>query len=314
VITFAQLGMVAVLAVMIHDGLGETSTGFALAYAGVRALLVVQYIRAGRSVPEARPLTRRFGRGFAIAAVIWVVSVFVPPPWRWAVWALAVAIDFGTPIFAGQLHAKIAPDRAHLPERFGLFVIIVLGESIVSVAGGVAEAEWQWRTVLTAAAGFASAAGAWWLYFQRADPTVITRAVRGAARDRLMSYVYGYSHLLVFAGITAGGVGVQVAIEGASEPLSLPARIALCGGAAAALLGMDLITWAVSNPLPRIVLIRRALAGVGSIVLIALGGLVAASTLVGILAVLIIALTVVEGMESTEQVQPIGEERDLAAY
>jgi hypothetical protein len=61
-------------------------------------------------------------------------------------------------------------------------------------------------------------------------------------------------------------------------------------------------------------LIRRTLAGVGSIVLMALGGLVAASTLVGILAVLIIALTVVEGMESTEQAQPIGEERDLAAY
>ncbi len=84
-LTFAQLGVIAILAVMIHDGLGETSAGFALAYAGVRAILVVQYIRAGRAIVQARPLTRRFGRGFALAAVIWVLSVFVPLPWRWAV-------------------------------------------------------------------------------------------------------------------------------------------------------------------------------------------------------------------------------------
>jgi low temperature requirement protein LtrA len=190
----------------------------------------------------------------------------------------------------------------------------VLGEAIVSVATGVAEADWQWRAVLTAVAGFASAACAWWLYFRRADPTVISRAVRGIARDRLVSYVYGYSHLLVFAGITAGGVGVQVAIEGAAEPLPLPARIALCGGTAVTLLGMDLIDWAAPSPLPRMVLLRRALAGMGAIVLIALGGLVTASTLVSLLAGLIVALTAVEGMESTEQAQPAAEERDLAAH
>jgi hypothetical protein len=66
--------------------------------------------------------------------------------------------------------------------------------------------------------------------------------------------------------------------------------------------------------MPNIVLLRRALAGVGALVLIAVDGLVAASTLVAILAVLIIALTVMEGMESTEQAQPAVEERDLAAY
>jgi hypothetical protein len=57
--------------------------------------------------------------------------------------------------------------------------------------------------------------------------------------------------LLVFAGITAGGVGVQVAIEGAAEPLPLPARIALCGGAAVTLLGMDLIDWAAPSSPPQ---------------------------------------------------------------
>ncbi len=305
---------VIVLALTIHNALHGGSLAFAATYAALRVIIIGLYFRAWRSVPESHELTTRYLISFIVALVVWIVSLFVAEPLRYWLWGLALLIEIGNGPVTYATIKQVPAQVSHMDERFGLFVIIVLGESIVSVAGGVAEAEWQWRTVLTAAAGFASAAGAWWLYFQRADPTVITRAVRGTARDRLMSYVYGYSHLLVFAGITAGGVGVQVAIEGASEPLSLPARIALCGGAAAALLGMDLITWAVSNPLPRIVLVRRALAGVGAIVLIALGGLVAASTLVGILAVLIIALTVVEGMESTEQVQPIGEERDLAAY
>jgi hypothetical protein len=124
--------------------------------------------------------------------------------------------------------------------------------------------------------------------------------------------------LLVFAGITASGVGVQSAIEavasGESASLDLEARIALCGGAAVMLLGMGLIDWAAPNPLLRIVLIRRGVASVGALVLIALGGLIAASTLVAILAVLIVVLTVVEGMEGTEQGQAAAEERDLAAY
>jgi low temperature requirement protein LtrA len=191
-LTFAQLGVIAILAVMIHDGLGETSAGFALAYAGVRAILVVQYIRAGRAIVQARPLTRRFGRGFALAAVIWVLSVFVPLPWRWAVWALALAIDLGTPIFAGQLHAQIAPDRAHLPERFGLFTIIVLGEAVLGVINGMSEQSWTWATGLVALLGLTLVFSVWWLYFDHLDGTAIAAAQEAGRVGVYQTWLYGH--------------------------------------------------------------------------------------------------------------------------
>jgi len=305
---------VIVLALTIHDALHGGSLAFAATYAVLRVIIIGLYFRAWRSVAESRELTMRYMTSFVIALGVWITSLFVAEPLRYWLWALALLIEIGNGPVTYATIKQVPTQVSHMSERFGLFVIIVLGESIVSVAGGVAEAAWTWRTMVTAAAGFTAAACAWWLYFQRADPTVISRAVRGGKRDLVLSFVYGYSHLLVFGGITASGVGVQVAIEGAAEPLSLPARIALCGGAAVTLLGMDLIDWAAPNRLPRIVLIRRALAGIGAVVLIAVGGLVAASTLVAILAVLVIGLTVAEGMEGSPQAQPVAEERDLAAY
>ncbi len=309
---------VIVLALTIHDALHGGSWAFAATYAALRVIIIGLYFRAWRSVPESRELTTRYMTSFIVALGVWIVSLFVAEPLRFWLWALALLIEIGNGPVTYATIKHVPTQVSHMGERFGLFVIIVLGEAVVSVAGGVAESEWAWRAVLTAAAGFTSAACAWWLYFHRADPSVITRAVRGNKRALVLSFVYGYSHLLVFAGITASGVGVQSAIEavasGESASLGLEARIALCGGAAVMLLGMGLIDWAAPNPLLRIVLIRRGVASVGALVLIALGGLIAASTLVAILAVLIVVLTVVEGMEGTEQGQAAAEERDLAAY
>jgi low temperature requirement protein LtrA len=287
VITFAQLGMVAVLAVMIHDGLGETSTGFALAYAGVRVLLVVQYIRAGRSVPEARPLTRRFGRGFAIAAVIWVVSVFVPPPWRWAVWALAVAIDFGTPIFAGQLHAKIAPDRAHLPERFGLFVIIVLGEAVLGVVNGMSEQQWTWTTVIVALLGLTLVFSVWWLYFDHVDGAAIAAAQEAGRIGVYQTWLYG--HLPLVISIVAAGVGMEHVLvdlpDGAlptADRWLLCGAVALCWGslaivhAATSAAGSRRCFWSQAR--------TRALAAIFVLLLAAVGGALPPLVLVGVIA------------------------------
>ena len=100
-LTVLQMFAVVALAINVHDAFGTTGRAFTLSYVAIRAILVVQYLRAGRYVPSARPLTGRFARGFALAAALWVVTIFLPAPWRWLVVAAALAVDFGTPIFAG---------------------------------------------------------------------------------------------------------------------------------------------------------------------------------------------------------------------
>ena len=184
-LTFVQMVAAAALAVNVHHGLGETSAGFAVSYAVFRFVLVLQYARAGRQVAEARALTRRFGTGFAVAATLWLLSAFVPAPWRFVLWAAGLAVDFATPISAGRLHTTLAPHEEHLPERFGLFTIIVLGESAVGVVNGVTEVAWTLGSFFTAVFGFAVAFALWWLYFDNVDGSAIRAAREGDERGAI---------------------------------------------------------------------------------------------------------------------------------
>jgi low temperature requirement protein LtrA len=105
-----------------------------------------------------------------------------------------------------------------MPERFGLFTLIVLGESIIAVSVGTIHVDWALGSLFTAAAGFGLAAGLWWLYFARFDDDVFNWALAGGPDARRRSFVYGYSHLLLYPALAAVGVGVRLAIEAAIHP------------------------------------------------------------------------------------------------
>ena len=118
-LTFLQIFAVAVMAANAKDAIdSRSSAGFAAAYAGVRLVLVVQYVRM-RHVTHARRLTLRYIAGHGAAAALWLSSALVPTPVRFWLWAIAFAIDLGTPWFAVPHSIKVPPDAAHVPERFG---------------------------------------------------------------------------------------------------------------------------------------------------------------------------------------------------
>ena len=148
-----QMLAIAALAVNVHHGLSTTSVGFALAYAASRVLLILEYLWAGWNIPEARPLTNRYAAGFSAGAFLWLISVFVPLPFRLELWAVGLLIDFITPISLGKLLLKMPPHPEHLPERFGLFTIIVLGEAVVAVVNGISGIDWNMTNILVAVLG-----------------------------------------------------------------------------------------------------------------------------------------------------------------
>ena len=97
ILLLVQCFIAAVMAANARDGLESVSAaGFGAAYAGMRVVLVAQYLRA-RSVPETRELTTRYSAGFALAAILWVLSALLDPPPRYWVWGLALTIDFAKP-------------------------------------------------------------------------------------------------------------------------------------------------------------------------------------------------------------------------
>ncbi len=236
----AQMFAVAAMAVNVHDGLGRGSAGFALSYAAVRFVLVGEYLGAHVFVPAARHLTKRYALGFGLAAALWLVSAWTPAPSRFYLWGLGLLIDFATPLSAGKLHSQLAPHPGHLPERFGAFILIVLGEAIAMVVAGLTKHAWSIHSGLTAALGLSFAFSLWWVYFDNIDGAAI-RAAR--AEGRIWLYQgWLYAHLPLVIGVAASAVGVQYAIA-SPQDLALPAigRWLVCGALALALLGIGFI-------------------------------------------------------------------------
>ncbi len=282
---------IIVLAMTVSDALRGGSAEFATIYTVLRLVIIVLYIQAWRLVPPSRELTARYSISFSIAFVLWLISIVVPEPIRFVLWGIALFIEISNGPITYLTIRSVPAQVSHMDERFGLFVIIVLGEAIVAVATGVADTQWQWWGTLTGLGGFIVAVSLWRMYFERADSSVINWALRGNKQALLRSYIYGYSHFFVFAGIVATGVGIQSAIEAAAHgSLSLEARAVLCGGLAVFLLGLTAVQWAAPRSLPSLIIGLRLLATLGCVVGVWLGGFLAPVVLVGALTATLIGL------------------------
>lgn len=193
----------------------RTAAGFTAAYAGMRFILVVQYLRA-RSLVPARDVATRYAMGHGTAAALWLGSAVMPSPIRSLTWGVALVIDLMTPWLGKKQHVAVPPHASHLPERFGLFTLILFGEMVIAVMHGM-ESQDDW-SVAAASAAFASMAIAfllWWWYFDGAS---------GAAERRLRSpsdvvrlRVWYYAHLPLGLGIATTGIGLQRLVRFADD-------------------------------------------------------------------------------------------------
>jgi len=107
----------------------------------------------------------------SLSAALWAVSLVVPDPIRYALWAIAVLVSAAGPVLA-TLRSDTAPLHVeHLPERFALLVILVLGEAVGGAARGVHDASWAPIAIAVGALAFAIAASMWWIYFDVTTPS-----------------------------------------------------------------------------------------------------------------------------------------------
>jgi low temperature requirement protein LtrA len=247
-----QIAAAVFMAVSVPDGLGQNSSWFALSYAIMRTILVIEYLRTRRQVPAARQLTTRYSIGFSIAAGIWFASIFVPPPIRLIFWVIGLGVDIGTPLlFARQLSVQFAPHIHHLPERFGSFTIIVLGISILGVVNGIAAHNWTVSSMISAGLGLSIAFSLWWIYFDTVDGSEI-RALR--ENKRIGIYVtWLYIHFPLLIGFTAFGVSIEhVVLSDQALALSSSEKWLLCISTFLCLLTLGVIqmTSAMTTPDP----------------------------------------------------------------
>jgi low temperature requirement protein LtrA len=239
-LTAVQMLGIAAMAVNIHDGFGKGAIGFTLSYVLIRVILVCQYLRVAQYLPAARELCRWYAIGFSIAIAIYLLSMVVPPPLQIGFWVVGLLVDFATPVSAVRLQARLLPHFEHLPERFGLFVIIVLGEAIIAVVNGVSEQEWDLLSVLTAVFGFAIAFSLWWVYFENVGGAAL-RATVTAGQIRNM-HVWLFGHLPLIIGLAGTGVAVEhFILADPTLPIITGDRWLLCGSVALCLLGLAIL-------------------------------------------------------------------------
>jgi low temperature requirement protein LtrA len=210
VLTGAQmLGVLAVAAAIPAATRGEL-VPFAVAYAVMRLPLVAQWLRSAHADRRHRGFALTYALGSVLAQVLWVAGALSPGPARVALFVLALAVELVTPVLA----VRRSPDRvfhpAHVAERYGLFTIIVLGESILAVSVGLREvidASALVPAVLVAVvATLVVTFATWWLYFD-------TLGAQALVRGRRAAFAWGYGHYLVFAATAAIGAGVQAGLD-----------------------------------------------------------------------------------------------------
>jgi len=288
---FAGMLAIAAMAVQIGDvAHGDHSAGFAIAYVTLRAPILALYWRGWRAVPEARALIRFYGTGYGAGAAIWLVSLAVETPYRYAVWAVALVLELSLPPLTTRIHRRVRTSPSHLPERWALFTLIVLGESVVAVALETSGSHWRLESAVSAVLGFAALAAIWWLYFDRQAGVVL----RGST---LVVVVYSYAHLPLLVGLAATSAGLRLLIDRAGEDhLGAGASVAFLGGVVLFLVSL-VVTRSVTVSGPRKLGVSLKLVAASAILgVLAIQSVVPPVAVAGGLALVLAAVVVAERM------------------
>lgn len=175
-------------------------------------------------------------------AVIWIAGIFADGDARLAIWSLAVLVTYGGVIAGHPLPDRRSPFStdsqiyaAHLLERFRLFFLIALGETVLTIGNAFADVLVETETLAALAAAFLGTVSLWWCYFHRAERVGID-AVDGDGDPSRLVAVGNYTLIAMVLGIVAIAVGDELAIAYPGGRPSTAAVAVIFGGPAIFLL------------------------------------------------------------------------------
>jgi low temperature requirement protein LtrA len=232
------------MAIAIPDAFGDKALLFAGSYVGMQ---IGRHTFLAFAAARPRTIEReRAGRiltWFALAGIFWISGAFVDGSARVTLWILALVVDYSAPLVLYWVPARPRLSGAtwevgteHFAERFQLFIIVALGESIVITGATTSELDLNRPTILAFGVAFLISASLWWLYF-----SVVARIVQQhleVAQDRttVARDAYTYLHVVIVAGIILSAVGDELVIAHPTETLHGPELVAVVAGPALYLL------------------------------------------------------------------------------
>jgi low temperature requirement protein LtrA len=287
ILMFGAMAAALVASLCVPRAFGDLGLAFAVAYGVLRVAHLGLYTISSRGEPALRRSIADLAGGTAIGLGLLVTASFVDGWPKGALWAAALLFDFGVPFFAGIEGWKLVPE--HFSERYGLFVLIALGESVVAIGVGAGE-DVTAGVVAAAVVGISILAAMWWAYF---DVVALIAAERLAAippgreQNALARDAWSYLHYPMVAGIVLVAFGLKTTLAHLTDTLGTIPSVALLGGAALYLLAHVAFRLRVVRTLGR----PRLLAAVVLLVLVPIGSrvaaLVAATIVAGVLCALV---------------------------
>ena len=233
-ILLAGMLLIFVSGLALPHAFEDDSTLFATTYAAVRLLHLALYTQASRQGNASWEAISGFAVTVLVGMALLLAGSFTTGGTRIVLWTVAAAIDYAGPAWLTRerLRGLQYVAVAHFAERYGLFVIICLGESIVAIGVGASGLSLDASIVAAVALGLLVTIALWWVYFD---------SFSGRAEEHLREHddpvlaaadSYSYLHLPLVAGIIVFAVGAKILVHDSDHSLPDSARLCLCAGVA----------------------------------------------------------------------------------
>jgi low temperature requirement protein LtrA len=177
-------------------------------YVIMRLAMVAQWLRAASGDPEHRPTALAYAAGITVVQIGWLLRLLLPDGLLLPAFLVLVVAELAVPALAERRGSPVW-HAEHIAERYGLFTLIVLGESVLSATialeAAFAESGHPVGLVTLGVAGLVILFAMWWIYFEQPAHERLT-SLKASLR-------WGYGHYLVFASAAATGAGLAVAVD-----------------------------------------------------------------------------------------------------
>jgi len=199
--SFAQMFCLIILAAFINTDFDSYYHGFLFSYAAIRLFTVLMYVRASINNEQTRHVSHFLALCFGGGILISLSSLFFEGTLRYIALYAGILFEMIMPLMAKKRLKTVPVNSHHLPERFGLLTIILLGESILSLSNSFETISWQFSSITMAFCSFVMVCGLWWIYFETIDHSILGKKL-GNGQSII------YSHLLIYAGL--GGIAAMI--------------------------------------------------------------------------------------------------------
>jgi low temperature requirement protein LtrA len=282
------------MAVAIPEAFGDRALLFVVSYVAIQ---VGRHLFLTFATAEAGTIEReRAGRiltWFVAAGILWIAGALVDGPARIGLWLLALALDYGAPLVTYWVPGRQRLEGSawnvgteHFAERFGLFIIIALGESIVVTGATTSEIELSVTRFIAFGMTFLATSALWWLYFTSVARIAQRHLELSENRTLLARDAYTYLHVVLVAGVIVSAVGDELVIAHPTEMLSAPEVVAVVAGPAIYLLGHALFRLRMEGSLG----LKRLFGALACLVAGGIGMFVPALVLAGLLIAVLVAV------------------------